>query len=379
MKKIRILEVIPNLGSGGAERLVVDLASNINKEQFEVEVASLYDSTGLYLEKELHEKHITVHVLNKRIGPDFSIFLKLSRLLNRSSFDIVHSHLYGLRYLLPLISIYKHKCAFFHTIHNVAQHEVDAVGRVLNRVCFRLGVNPITISPAIEKTFIDLYSRTSIMIANGISVEKFSSPAISREQWRKKAGFREDHILVVSVARFSPQKNHKMLLHAFADALSKIDADANVDLLLVGDGPLREGLTQNSSSLGISTHVHFLGVRDDVSEILNASDIFVLASDYEGNPLSVMEAMASQTTVVCTAVGGVPDLVEDGIDGFLVPAGETDMLSSVLKMLIVHEEVRSKVSKAARLKANEYFDSSIMIRAYEDLFINAIKSRLKSI
>ena len=106
----------------------------------------------------------------------------------------------------------------------------------------------------------------------------------------------------------------------------------------------------------------------DVPEILNAADVFVLSSDWEGNPLSVMEAMASGKPVVCTAVGGVPELVEDGRCGLLVPPRDTEALAGAMSYTLENPEARTAMGNAAARRAVEHFDLKVMTEAYEDLY-----------
>src|SRR5262249_52098544 len=114
--------------------------------------------------------------------------------------------------------------------------------------------------------------------------------------------------------------------------------------------------------------VTFLGRRSDVPEMLAAADVFVLGSRWEGNPLSVMEAMAAGLPVVVTAVGGVPELVEHGVDGFLIPPGNSTALSEAMQHLHERPGIRSRMGDSAKFHASQKFDSSLMIKAYEDLY-----------
>jgi glycosyltransferase involved in cell wall biosynthesis len=131
-------------------------------------------------------------------------------------------------------------------------------------------------------------------------------------------------------------------------------------------------LQQLVRSLGISESVRFLGGRADVPAILNASDIFVLASAYEGNPLSVMEAMAAGLPPVCTAVGGVPELIQHEHTGLLVPPDDESALASALQRLIENSQLRSQLGQAAREYAQRHFDIAVMVKAYERFYLEQL-------
>jgi glycosyltransferase involved in cell wall biosynthesis len=117
-------------------------------------------------------------------------------------------------------------------------------------------------------------------------------------------------------------------------------------------------------------------VRSDVPELLNAADVFVLSSDWEGNPLSVMEAMAAGTPVVSTAVGGVPELIEEGESGLLVPPGDARALGGAMQYMLKNAEVRTSMGRASARRAVEHFDLRAMTEAYEELYRTTVaKSR----
>ena len=172
------------------------------------------------------------------------------------------------------------------------------------------------------------------------------------------------------MAGLRPLKNHSLLLQAFA-SVSRQLPDAL--LLLVGppdrlNPDYAESLRRLAQELGVESCVRFLGSRADVPDILRASDVFVLSSDYEGNPLSVLEAMATGLPVVSTAVGGVPELVQHGATGLLVPAGDARALAEAITQLGRDADQRAAMGHAARQTALERFDVRAMSRAYAALY-----------
>jgi glycosyltransferase involved in cell wall biosynthesis len=154
-----------------------------------------------------------------------------------------------------------------------------------------------------------------------------------------------------------------MLVQAFA----ALDNPA-AHLLLVGDGLLRTQLTTYIQEHGLQHRVHLLGRRDDVRECLAASDVFVLSSSWEGSPLSVMEAMAASLPVVATAVGGVPELVESGRHGILVPPVECAALTGAMRTLLDNPGLRADMGKAGRSRANAEFSVERMVQGYANLY-----------
>ena len=168
-----------------------------------------------------------------------------------------------------------------------------------------------------------------------------------------------------NIARFHPVKDQAMLLHAFARVVT---ARADVDLLLVGDGPLRGTLMELARSLGLDSRVHFLGVRSDVPDILRALDVFALTSLSEAASLTLLEAMAAGVPVVVTAVGGNPELVRHGIDGLHVPRGDAGATALALLQILGDPGVASVMGNSARQRVVEHYQLDATIAAYIQLY-----------
>jgi glycosyltransferase involved in cell wall biosynthesis len=361
----RILHVLPDLVPYGAERVVATLASRRSRERFEVSVVSLYAETPGTLAAPLREEGVGIFHLGKRRGLDVRMFHRLFGVLREVRPDVVHTHNYVLRYVLPPALLHNPPL-MVHTIHNVAHLEVDRFGMWLQSRAFSHGVHPVVIAEAAATSFEQVY-RTSRppLIRNGIDVARYSAAAASRDAWRADNGFSSEDLLFLCVARFYLQKNHKTLLEAFASGPARIP---NAKLVLAGDGGLRDEIGRQVRDLGIAGKVHFLGRRADIPEVLAACDVFALASLWEGNPLSVMEAMAAGLPVVVTAVGGVPELVASETQGILVPPGDPQALSTALLRLATDPAMRRAMGLAAAKRAQSEFDDRNMVEAYESLY-----------
>jgi len=363
--KLRVLHVIPNFGSGGAERLVVDLLDNSDKERFEMAAVSLYPESRTNLEKELKRKEIKVFYLNKHIGFDISMFYKLYRLFRAFRPDVIHTHLSVLRYtLLPMFLCRTPRGV--HTIHNLAQKEVDLFGKFIHKFAFICGnIVPVSISTEIADSFHRQYGKRifSPVIINGIPTAKFS---LNKNKGMEKKGKR----IILHIGRFSAQKNHSLLIEAFSLALRRYP---EMELWLVGDGPLRSRIEEIIKAKKIESKVVFWGVRDDVSEILAEADIFILSSDWEGVPLTVLEAMASQKPVIATSVGGLPTIIENEINGFLVPPADIYSLAKTLLRLLDDPTLCKKIAIEAQKKILDKFDISKTTNEYEKLYASIVQ------
>jgi glycosyltransferase involved in cell wall biosynthesis len=377
MKKIKVLHIVPMLSPGGAERVAVHIATRLSRQQYEAVVVSLRGRLECDLNRLLEEAGVEVRYLGKPPGFDHRMYPRLHRVLRDCRPDIVHTHIQVLRYALPSMLLLK-RASLLHTVHNMAEREIEPRARWIHRYAFNHGVVPVAVAEQVAFSLRGLYGiQQCRVISNGIPTDLYACPQTPRREWRVREGFGDDDVLFVCVARFAPQKNHLLLLKAFARGPA---SDPKAHLVLVGEGVLRERLEEQAKNLGVASQIHFLGVRTDIPDVLGAMDVFVLSSDWEGNPLSVMEAMASGLPILSTAVGGVPDLFESGKQGLIVQPGDVRGFSDAMASLLRNREARQSLGMAAARRAREAFDVSTMVRAYEELYDNLVhrSRRLKA-
>jgi glycosyltransferase involved in cell wall biosynthesis len=357
---IRVLEVLATLKRAGAERVAVELARGLDRTRFETALASLYDPFPGGMEPLLEEAGIRTWHLHKRQGFDPRMWPRLARVCREFRPDIVHTHSYILRYAAPVAR----SAAIVHTVHNLAEKEVNGFGRWVHRWAFRRGAAPVAVGDAIARSFHRVYGfEAAATIPNGVGLSFYRKPG-AREAWRSAHGFRGDDVLIVSVARLETQKDPLALVQGFAHGLER---DSRCHLLLAGSGYLENAVRACAERCGVSGRVHLLGGCSDVPDLLSAADLFALASRWEGSPLAVMEAMAARLPVVATAVGEVPELVATGVSGLLVPPGSIEMMGEALASLAHDGERRRAMGEAAGVRAAG-FGVEAMVQAYEDLF-----------
>ena len=365
MNKIRVVHIIPLVTPGGAERVAIQIVSGLNRQRYEPVLVSLMGRRSCDLDRQLDESGVEVRYLGKHLGFDYRMFSQVHGVLKDCRADIVHTHLQVLRYVFPAAAFLK-QASVVHTVHNLAEREIEPGMRWLQGYALQHGVVPVAVAEEVALSLEKIYGVPKCrVIPNGIPTDSYTNPTMPRWEWRAREGFSESDLLFVCVARFAPQKNHALLLSAFAEGPA---ADRKAHLLLVGDGALRKRLESQVEALGLSRQVHFLGLQTDISEILRAADIFVLSSDFEGNPLCVMEAMAAGLPIVSTAVGGVPALLESDKQGLLVPPGDGLSLSKAMMALLQNQEARNSWGRAAARRAKEKFDVSTMVQAYEEVY-----------
>lgn len=354
---MRIVEVVPSLDVAGAERVAVMLAQGLKERGHDVTVVSLYDPRGTSLGAELADCAIPVQTVSKRAGLDLAAVPRLARLLAQLRPDVVHTHLHALKYVLAAW-----RGPTFHTVHTVAEREATGADRWVHRLAFRFGVEPVAIGQAVADSIHRVHGLApGWIIANGIPTDRFRPDPAARVRVRAQLGLPGDVPTFLAVGRIEREKNHAALLAAFATP-----GLAGARLLIAGDGALRTPSEALAATLGLGARVQFLGIRKDIPELLAATDVFVLSSDWEGNPLSVMEAMAAGLPVIATTVGCVPELVSEDT-GLLVPAGDVAALSAAMIALAL-DLPRARALGVQAVRTAVRFDARTMARQYDEAF-----------
>jgi glycosyltransferase involved in cell wall biosynthesis len=200
------------------------------------------------------------------------------------------------------------------------------------------------------------------IIRIGVDPQSFVAPG---NEARRALGLDEDDRVAVIIARLYPEKNHRLLLAAFADVAARL---GKARLLIAGDGIEREAIEAEIHRLGLADRVRMLGVRRDVARILAAADVFVLSSDREGLPIAVLEAMAAAKPVIATAVGDLPSVVGDGVTGRIVAPGDRAALAEAMIELLDDRARAAEMGAKAAQAARERYSVGAMLGKYLKLF-----------
>jgi glycosyltransferase involved in cell wall biosynthesis len=363
-----VFQIISSLVPAGAERLVVHLVEYIDRERFAPVCISLTDPVGSHLEARVQQLGVPLYFLGKGDKMSFEVLRKLDALFRQYRPAVVHTHLLALNYAYPLMIRYRTP-ARVYTVHSLAEKDVGLrTAPIVRALAFRYRVGrvvPVAIAEEVRNSIQKLYGYPNPpLIPNGIPTDEYAPDPNKRAQWRQAHGIETHATILTHVGRFAPPKNHALLIEAFA----RVRTNAPLYLLLVGGGELENTVREQVAQLGLESRVRFLGIRADVADILRASDAFVLSSRWEGNPMSVMEAMAAGLPVVSTAVGGVPELVRDGETGLLVPSEDTGALAQAIQALVDDPARRQAMGVAARQHAVASFDIRHTVRGYEQLY-----------
>lgn len=352
---IKVAIILPGFDVGGTENMVANLVQNINKSEFDVMVISLKPANGSHVQKLIENSGVKISYADKKPGLSLSVWFRVYHILKKFRPDIIHSNMYPFAFTVPYL--YMNDIMLLHTIHNKPINEYKKKYFKVARKLYKDDkAIPVAISDIIKKEMLELYEIHHIeCIYNPVNISKFYNERNYEFTGRK--------VRFINVARMMLQKNQRLLVDAFAEAYAK--TNGNCELYFVGDGELRKELETRVADLGIQGAVTFCGSVPNVPDYLAKSDVFVLSSNYEGLPLSGLEAMASGLPIVSTEVGGMADIVTD--NGILVEKGDTEGLASALISYVNDHELIRRHSENSFRNVKQY-DVSSFIQKYEELY-----------
>lgn len=363
MPRTKVLILIKGMGIGGAEKLISEAIPFWDRDQFDYEVAYLLPWKD-QLVPELVEARVRVTQLgNGRMG--LSTLRAVRRHLVESAPDLVHAHLPMTGILARILS----PAPVVYTEHNVAS-SYRSPTRQLNRLTYRRNARTIAVSEAVAEA-VSRYARP-ITIPNGVSVAVSEA---DRLRVRAEMGIDPTTVLIAHVGNIRPHKGHQNLIEA-----TGILKETVASFLVVSIGGEKnpgdlDRIRSEAEQRGLAESFRALGRREDALAFLAAADLVANPSDHEGLPLAVLEAMSLGTPVVATAVGGVPSVIESGVNGILVPPGDPIALASGLSALARDPERRLRLGNQAREDATSKHGLEAMVRAVEAVYLDVITSQ----
>ncbi|MEO6777751.1 MAG: glycosyltransferase [Kofleriaceae bacterium] len=358
---LAIVHVLSSFGVGGQERVALDLAIGQRARGHRVAVISLAPPPDGAMAQEFRDHGITVDRVAKRGGLDATLVPRLVLALRRLRADVVHTH-------NPLPLIYGAPAArlvgavAIHTKHgkNPGSRGLVALRRAAARLVHAfVAVSATTAEQARAQR--DAPLAKLHVIPNGIRLERYAPDPAARVAARTELRL-GDACVVGTVGRIDDNKNQVMLVRALASRLGR-----EVRLVIIGEGPARATVEAEVARLRDPGSVVLTGRRMDVPALVHAFDVFALSSTTEGLPLVVPEAMAAGLPIVATAVGGLPDVVDEGETGLLVPVDE-GAFARALGRLIDDRALAARLGVRAREVALGRYSSDRMVEAYLELY-----------
>jgi glycosyltransferase involved in cell wall biosynthesis len=380
---VKILRVIARLNMGGPALHVAYLTAGLRDRGYETTLVAGSLARGedsmSFVADELGVRVESVPELSREISPlrDVRSVLHLARLIRRERPQILHTHTAkagAVGRVAALLAGEARPPIVVHTFHgHVLRGYFDplrAYGfRLLERWLARSTTCLIAVSPQVRDDLVALgvAPREKFAVVRlGIELEeRVRADAETREATRTLLGIPPDAFVVGWIGRMTGVKNTDDVLAALR--LLR-DRDVDAYLLMVGDGPDRERVERRAHELGIVKRCLFVGYQEEVARWYAAFDAMILPSVNEGTPVSAIESLAARRPVVATRVGGVPDVVEEGEDGYLVEPGEPDALADRLERLAADPELRERMGDHGRARVLERYAVARLVDDIDRLY-----------
>lgn len=401
---MKVVYVINDLLLGGAQKLVLDLTKQFNKEKYEVVVVYLYnyENKKTTLKKDFENSNIELICLEDLAGS--KNILKLAacckNIFSELKPNIVHIHLpnalivggYASIITRTPFIIHEHNT---HNFHTWKIKLIFAFYRIFSKltICYAETVEKEIFHKShvlsTSDDFMNTYPSSKVVtVLNGIDVtglsttrDKFRTDSLEWILKRKSIGVEENEVMVFSAARFVKWKGHHLLVEGFAKFIQK-SGDTNTVLVIAGEGPEKTVCEDLAKSLGVDLRVKFIGARTDIPELLAVSDIYSLVFNYEDNMihaeamgLAGFEAMAAGLPVLIGDFGGASLYIQNMVNGVIVKKWDTDDLALKLEKLVGDKELRQRIGVNARERIFNLLDWKEKIKIYETIYNNLAKSK----
>lgn len=372
---MNIAIVTSSLFWGGAETQIANLAPRLAARNWQVTVLAMIQNGPVAAQ--LKASGISVVDLGlKEGGLRLSSFFKLYRMGKRLigelkiiQPEIVHSHMVPANLICRLLRL-KKRSVLVCTAHSIIEPPAwkNLAYRITDRLC---DVTTNICRAGVERSIRDgrVPAGRVIHIANGVDTKRFHRDMEDRKRLREQLGV-GDRFVWLSMGRLCREKDWPTMLKAFAI----IENSNNQSFLLIaGDGPMMEETKKLILELGITNAVQFLGIRTDTPALYSCADGFIMSSSVEGLPMVLLEASSSELPIVATAVGGVPEIVEDGVTGLLAAPGDPDQLANLMSRVeTMTPSSREEMGRAGRNRTVEMYDIDAIVEQWEELYLKLL-------
>lgn len=349
----KVVFVLPDFSIGGAEKMVSIISLNLDKDKFIPQILIIKNKRNNYLEKETISK-IETHFLNKNSGFDIKTFIYAYRKLKKLKPNIIHTHLQSFLYIVPYAILNKIK--IIHTIHCEPTRE----GTTIHRKILQLLINkniviPVAISDELGKATEKYYKiKKCNIIYNPVDTKTFRP--------EKKQRKNEKIIKFINIGRLVKEKNQELLILG----IKKLhETYSNIRLDIIGEGVLKDDLQKIITNNHAENYIKLLGSRSDIANLLNESDIFALTSTTEGMPMTLLEAMACGKPIICSCVGGIPDVIKN--NGYLFESNNINDFVNKAASMISKPEIIQKMKRES-LEISKKYDITVIANQYGNLY-----------
>lgn len=369
-----VVHLVYSLGVGGLETLLVDCINRMPDWRHAVVCLTTYTTFA----ERISRRDVELFALDKPPGLGLGTHKTFWRLMRRLRPTVLHTYnLAALEYAftgaLAGIPVRIHA---EHGRDAGDPHGLNPKHNFLRRRLVPFVDRFIPVSEDLNRWLGDVVripAAKTLFIKNGVDTEKFVPGAAAAADSPWAAG----DIVIGTVARVQDVKNHRALVDAFARLRTHSpDLAPRLKLSIVGDGPLLPAVREQVAALGLQDAVWLPGARADIAAVLHSFSVFALPSLAEGTPVSMLEAMACGLPVVASRVGGIPEVVDEGVQGLLVPVGDVDALAGALARYAQDAGLRAAHGRAARARVEERFSLRAMVAEYGSLYDSLCRNKV---
>jgi glycosyltransferase involved in cell wall biosynthesis len=373
-EKFTVMQLINSYSLAGAEKLVFDLATKLDKQLFNVLICSIgksEDKSETTIREKLESNGIVTLSLAKPHHKKRLLSIwRLYHYLKEYHVSILHTH-------CPSPDFYGKIAAFLAHIPVVTTiHNVQGYRAINEYILKRLTTKYVAISKTVERYAISelkIPSTKIQIIYNAVDIDKFTKLTVNREAMLKELGITGGGKVITCVGNVAKRKGHLYLIKA-AKKVTKIFP--NTHFLLVGNERAEPEVLRSLKAIIETEHLQdkiiFTGVRSDIPSILSITDIFVLPSLWEGLSIALLEAMAAGVAVIVTNVGSNPEVVSNGINGFVIPPRDSEVIAQKIIELLSAPAKARDLGLAGQKKVKKLFTLNKMVHGYEDLYLRCL-------
>ncbi|MDQ0338497.1 glycosyltransferase involved in cell wall biosynthesis [Caldalkalibacillus uzonensis] len=374
---MKVLQVIGGAEKGGSRNHLITLTKNLNRnERIQSEIVCFINGPIM---EDAQKYKIPCYYLPMNSIIDMRAIFSLRRLITKLKPDIIHTH--GVRgNFIGRLAAYNLEIPVVTTVHSSIYYDYSTLLKKWFYHRIEQWTRPltdqfITVSKSLKHELINdgVAPNKVSVVYNGISDDLLNSD--KKRDIRKELNIPAHLPLLITVGRLEPVKNQKLFIH-IVKRLQEMDV--KVSAIIAGDGPLKTDLQNEVTKLGLDKQIHFLGFRNDIQNLLEQADIFLLTSRMEGLPITLLEAMAAQTPVVVSAVGGIPEVVELANNGETVPNSDIPMYCEKIIDLISNNNKRKLLGENGYFAFKKYFTENTFVTNTLNVYHQILKSTQKA-
>ena len=365
MTKLKILHLTYDMRIGGTEQVIKNLVENADQHQFEMSVLCIESPLGPFAD-DLLAKAVVIMAFSRSPGFDRKLIKKIRHHIKQHNIDVLHCHQYT-PWVYGVLAAFATKTKVIFTEHGRFYPDSSSWKRkLINPWLHKITAATTAISSATKDAlaiYENLPAKDIQVIYNGIAPLEIDQEQV--ESLRQELGIGPNTLCLGTVARLDPIKNHFMMLHAFKQVLNDgIDAK----LLIVGDGEMRNSITDLISELNLEQHVIMTGYQAKPKNYLALMNIYLLSSFSEGTSMTLLEAMSIGKPCVVTNAGGNPEIIEHQMNGLVTQNDDANAFAAAITTLAHDPDLRKSMSELSRQRFEQYFSATSMVHQFQHLY-----------